>query len=106
MKTKNILKNIPKDLAEEVFETIFLKDGLKIERIISKGHSTPKEQWYDQDSNEWVILLEGEAILSFEDSEDVKLSTGDYINIPAHKKHRVSWTTPNKETIWLAIHYN
>lgn len=106
MKTKNILKNIPKDLAEEVFETIFLKDGLKIERIISKGHSTPKEQWYDQDSNEWVILLEGEAILSFEDSEDVKLSTGDYINIPAHKKHRVSWTTPNKETIWLAIHYD
>lgn len=106
MKTKNILKNIPKDLAEEVFETIFLKDGLKIERIISNGHTTPKEQWYDQDSNEWVILLEGEAILSFEDSEDVKLSTGDYINIPAHKKHRVSWTTPNKETIWLAIHYD
>jgi len=106
MKTKNILKNIPKDLAEEVFETIFLKDGLKIERIISKGHTTPTEQWYDQDSNEWVILLEGEAILSFEDSEDVKLSTGDYINIPAHKKHRVSWTTPNKETIWLAIHYD
>lgn len=106
MKTKNILKNIPKDLAEEVFETIFLKDGLKIERIISKGHTTPKEQWYDQDSNEWVILLEGEAILSFEDSEDVKLSTGDYINISAHKKHRVSWTTPDKETIWLAIHYD
>ncbi len=106
MKTKNIFKNIPKQLPNEVFEDIISKDGLKIERIISKGHITPKSQWYNQDFNEWVIVLEGEAILSFEDSKDVKLSAGDYINIPANTKHRVAWTTPNKETVWLAVNYN
>jgi len=105
MKTKNIFKNIPKQLPNEVFEDIISKDGLKIERIISKGHTTPKSQWYNQDFNEWVIVLDGEAILSFEDSKDVKLSAGDYINIPANTKHRVAWTTPNKETIWLAVNY-
>ena len=105
MKTKNIFKNIPKQLPQEVFENIVLQDNLKIERIVSKGHKTPKSQWYDQEDNEWVIVLTGEAILSFENSADVKLNSGDYINIPSHTKHKVAWTTPNRETIWLAIHY-
>jgi len=111
MKTKNIFENIPKQLSQEIFENIILQDGssgtigMKIERIISKGHSTPKSKWYNQEDNEWVIVLKGEAILSFKDSDDVKLESGDYINIPAHTKHRVSWTTPDQETIWLAIHY-
>lgn len=105
MKMKNIFKNIPKQLPDELFENIISKDSLQIERIISKGHTTPESQWYDQDTDEWVVVLKGEAILSFEDSNDVTLSTGDYINIPAHTKHRVSWTIPNQETVWLAIHY-
>ncbi|MCD6433077.1 MAG: cupin domain-containing protein [Sulfurimonas sp.] len=101
----NIFKNIPPTQKDEFFENIFSKDGLKIERIVSKGHISPEFGWYDQDSDEWVIVLEGEAILSFEDSDDMKLCSGDYINIPAHTKHKVSWTTPEKETIWLAVHY-
>ncbi len=107
MKTSNIFNNIPLQIKEELFEELLCRDSLKIERIVSAGHSSPEENgWYDQDSNEWVILLEGEAILSFENSEDVRLKSGDYINIPSHTKHKVSWTTPLTKTIWLAVHYS
>jgi len=105
MKNTNIYENIPKDIPSEIFEDIITKENLKIQRIISKGHVTPKSQWYNQTQDEWVLILKGEAILSFQTRDDVKLSLGDYFNIPAHTKHKVSWTTPNTETIWLAIHY-
>jgi len=101
----NIFNQIPKDLKDELFEDIVKTENLKVERIVSYGHTSPKSGWYEQDTNEWVIVLKGEAILSFEDSEATKLNAGDYINIPAFKKHKVSWTLPNTETIWLAIHY-
>jgi len=105
MKTTNIFNNVPKKLQEELFENILTKDSIKIQRIISKGHITPKDEWYNQDNDEWVIVLQGEAILSFKDSDDVRLKSGDYINILAHTKHRVSWTLPDEETIWLAVFY-
>ena len=101
----NIFESIPKELNEELFEDIIKKDGLKIERIVSFGHTTTEGEWYEQENDEWVILLKGEAILSFEDKDDVKLKAGDYLNISALKKHRVSWTKPNEESIWLAVHY-
>ena len=101
----NIFNEIPKDLKDELFEDIIKTENLKIERIVSYGHTSPKSGWYEQKENEWVIVLKGEAILSFENSDDVKLNSGDYINIPAFQKHKVSWTLPNAETIWLAIHY-
>jgi len=101
----NIFSEIPKDLQDELFEDIIKTDKLKIERIISYGHTSPKSGWYESQENEWVIVLKGEAILSFENSDDVRLNAGDYINIPALKKHKVSWTLPDTETIWLAIHY-
>ena len=102
----NIFKDIPPTQKDEFFENILSKGGLKIERIVSKGHISPEFGWYDQDSDEWVIVLEGEAVLSFEEGEDIRLKKGDFINIPAHTKHRVSWTTKSEETIWLAIHYD
>jgi len=105
MKTSNIFANIPSEIKEELFEDIISKDGLKIERIISKGHTTTEFEWYNQKSDEWVIVLKGEAILEFEDAPEVKLQEGDYLNIPALTKHRVSWTKPDVETIWLAIYY-
>lgn len=105
MDKSNIFTNIPKDIKDEIFEDIVSKSSFKIERIVSKGHTSPEKGWYDQKSDEWVIVLKGEAVLSFEDKEDVKLSTGDYINIPAHTKHKVSWSAPDIETIWLAVYY-
>ena len=101
----NIFKQIPSDLAEEVFETLVQSTDVKIERIISNGQRSPKSGWYDQDKHEWVIVLKGDAAISFKDGTVVDLKEGDYLNIPAHKKHRVVRTSSNPETIWLAINY-
>ncbi len=105
MKLKNIFESIPDNLDEEIFELLVQSENVKIERIISKGHTSPESGWYDQEQNEWVIVLKGEAIISFENGKEVNLKAGSHINIPAHKKHKVSWTDPKIETIWLAIHY-
>lgn len=101
----NIFDSIPKDLSFEVFEDIIGASTIRIERIISKGHSSPDIGWYDQNENEWVMIVDGKATLEFEDGSKRELSTGDYINIPAHVKHKVLWTDPNQITIWLAIFY-
>ena len=102
---KNIFDNIPSNIPEEIIEILIDSDQLKVERIISKGHVSPKDFWYDQDKNEFVVLLKGSAKLLFENDEQIILSAGDYIFIPAHKKHRVEWTDSETETIWLAIFY-
>jgi cupin 2 domain-containing protein len=82
-------------------------DRFKLERIISAGQATPPGEWYDQDDNEWVILLSGSAGLLFEDDEEVcVMRPGDYVHITAHRRHRVEWTDANQKTIWLALHYN
>ena len=52
------------------------------------------------------MVVEGKATLEFEDGSKRELSTGDYINIPAHVKHKVVQTDPNQITIWLAIFIN
>ncbi len=101
----NLFNRIPKNLENEIFEQLVKSDNVLIERIISKGHTSPKSGWYEQEQNEWVIVLKGEAILSFADESSIKLREGDYLNIEAYRKHKVEWTEPNTETIWLAIHY-
>jgi cupin 2 domain-containing protein len=101
----NIFENIPEQLPEELIECLFKRNNIKIERIISKGHITPKGQWYDQDEDEWVLLIQGQATLLYEkDRQTFHLNAGDYLLIPAHTRHRVEWTTPERETIWLAAH--
>ena len=103
---KNIFQDIPSDLTQEIFETLLQNKNIRIERIISYGQSSPPEGWYDQDEHEWILLLEGEALLAFEDKSEVHLHAGDYLNIPAHTKHKVAWTKEKTKTIWLAIFYN
>lgn len=101
---KNIFSNIPADLPEELFETLFQKSGITVERIISKGHHTPEHEWYDQAWDEWILLLQGQATLLIENNQRILLKPGDYLLIPAHARHQVSSTDSNIETIWLAIH--
>ena len=105
MKLDNILHQIPDQLEQELFENLLEIPGLRVERIVSKGHQSPASHWYDQDCNEWVMLVQGAAILSFENQPPVHLERGDFVNIPAHTRHRVEWTDPEQTTIWLAIHY-
>lgn len=106
MKKGNLFENIPDAIPEEIFEDIVKAEGVRIERIVSKGHSSPETGWYDQEENEWVLVLQGEAVLRFEDGDEtVRLSAGMHVNIPAHVKHQVEWTAPDRETIWLAVFY-
>ena len=103
---KSIFADIPQDLADEFFETILNTPHIRIERIVSRGHSSPTGFWYDQGENEWVLLLKGSATLRFEDQpENVTMKTGDFLNIEKHRRHRVEWTDPDQDTIWLAVHY-
>ena len=77
----------------EQFEQLVAGKNIQIERIISTGQTTPSGQWYDQTTDEWVILLQGEAELSYADDTRIKLKAGDYLLIPAHTKHRVEYTS-------------
>jgi cupin 2 domain-containing protein len=100
----NVFENIPPNLPDELFATLLDADGVRVERIVSHGHASPDGFWYDQDRHEWVMVLKGAARLRFED-EAIELRPGDCVNIPAHRKHRVEWTTPDEPTVWLAVHY-
>src|SRR5438876_3915148 len=101
----NLFADLPQRLPDELFSTLLEAASVRIERIVSGGHASPEGFWYDQDQHEWVIVLKGAARLRFEDGL-VEMKPGDCINIPAHKRHRVEWTTPDEPTIWLAVHYD
>ncbi len=105
MNIANIFQAIPDVLPEELMERLVDGEHVRVERIVSRGHRSPATGWYDQHQNEWVIVLQGGAVLSFEGQAPVRLGKGDYINIPAHRRHRVEWTDPESDTIWLAVHY-
>jgi len=94
------------DHDKELFETLFHANHCKIERIVSSGQVTPIGKWYDQDQDEWVILLQGCAIIEFSDKSQHQLATGDFLFIPAHLRHRVIYTSKEPACIWLAIHGN
>ena len=129
MKSENIFDGIPDELPEELFRELLGSEplgseplgneplgneplgnedtgGTRVERIVSRGQSSPQGFWYDGQTAEWVIVLRGSAGILFEgDAEPVELGPGSYLNIPAHRKHRVAWTDPHEVTVWLAIHY-
>ena len=107
MNTGNIYQEIPNELPEELSEILVAHKGIKIERVVSKGHSSNPDFWYDQDEHEWVMVLKGEARLRFEEGGHVlHMKEGTYVNIPAHARHRVEGTTEEEETIWLAVFYS
>ena len=106
MKLDNLFSPIPDSLTEEIFATLLTTDHFKLERIVSTGQTTPPGEWYDQDTNEWVILLRGRAGLLFEgEAGERVMHPGDYVHIPAHWRHRVEWTEAEQKTVWLALHY-
>ncbi|TLS69105.1 cupin domain-containing protein [Mariprofundus erugo] len=89
---------------QELIEILASHDGMRIERIVSHGQCSPDGFWYDQDEDEWVLLLSGAAAIAFACDESLQeLKPGDYLLIPAGKRHRVAWTSPQEATVWLAI---
>lgn len=103
---KNLFADLPRALIDERFDFLVDSGRVRLERIVSTGHVTSAGQWFDQDANEWVAVLRGRARLRFEDEpEPCVLGPGDYVLIPAHRRHRVEWTDPDEPTVWLALHY-
>ena len=102
----NLLEPLPVDLAAEVVDVLIQSRHVRIERIVSKGHTSPEEGWYDQEDHEWVLILRGRGEVTFEGGDVVRLVEGDHLNIPARTRHRVSWTDPDVETLWLAVFYH
>ena len=94
-------------LIAETFDQLLKGKQFRLERIVSGGQSTPEEQWYDQDQDEWVLLLKGEARLQFKnDNSEMILKPGDHVSIPAHCLHRVNQTSVTESTVWLALHFD
>ncbi len=100
----NIFDELPQELPKEIVQTLLQAADVRIERIISHGHASAEDFWYDQPQNEWVIVLKGVARLEFEDGM-VEMKAGSFINITAFTKHRVHWTTPDEPTVWLGVRY-
>lgn len=105
IKKSNIYNDLKIDNENEIFEKIFSNDDLLIERITSNGQTTPDDKWYDQDKNEWVLLLKGNAVIEYDNGSKTELSKGDYLYIPANQKHRVAFTSDTEQTVWLAVHF-
>ncbi len=107
----NLFADLPRSTAEgrpipEQFDELLRSPGVRIERIVSTGQCSPPDFWYDQNEGEWVLVLQGEARLRFEDEVEPRcLKAGDFVNIPAHRRHRVDWTSPDEPTVWLAVFY-
>ncbi len=103
----NIFSSLPEQAsAEEQFLTLLNTQGLRIERIVSSGQASPPGFWYEQDEAEWVLVLAGAARLRFADETfDRLLERGDFIHIACKRRHRVEWSDPAQNTVWLAIHY-
>ncbi|OYY73873.1 MAG: cupin [Gammaproteobacteria bacterium 28-57-27] len=105
----NFFHPLPDARQGECFDTLLTRQGCRIERIVSHGQASPPGFWYEQDWDEWVLLLAGEAVLEFEDALAgrywrMSLHVGDYVFIPRGQRHRVDFTLPDGVTIWLAVH--
>lgn len=107
MIVRNLLLDIPSDLPEESTDALATARGLRIERIVSRGHRSPDDFWYDQPETEWVLVLSGRARLQVENDDSLReLSAGDFLEIPPHRRHRVVWTDPDQNTVWLAVFHS
>ena len=100
----NLYQDLPTSLPAELVETLASNAMVRIERIVSTGHVSDEGFWYDQPEHEWVVVLQGAARVEFE-QETLDLTPGDYVLIPAHRRHRVAWTSPDEPTVWLAVFF-
>jgi cupin 2 domain-containing protein len=102
----NLLSDLPTTKGAETLEKILTGGNFRLERIISNGQCSPEGFWYDQDHDEWVLLLRGAARIRIEgEANDRVLQAGDHLLLRAHQRHRVEWTDPTQATIWLALHF-
>jgi len=102
----NLFDDLPRQADEELFTELLWRKGVRIERIVSTGQSTPVDKPYNQEYDEWVLLVSGSAGLWIEGEGERELRPGDYVLIPSHRSHRVTWTANGQPTVWLAVHFS
>ncbi len=96
----NLLTNIPSHLPTELIEVLVQTPNIRIERIVSQGQTSSEGYCYDQATDEWVLLVQGAARLRFEGEDRlVEMRPGDYLHIPAHRRHRVEWTRRSRRLL-------
>ena len=101
----DLFANLSDAAPEKRFDALVERPGLRIVRIVSTGQATPEGEWYDQDEDEWVVVLRGAAGVLIEgETAPRELQPGEYLFLPAHCRHRVTETSPHEPTVWLAIH--
>jgi len=100
---RNLFAEIPENLDEELVDELLRERSVRIERIVSRGQSSPPDFWYDQVEHEWIVVLTGKATLRIEGKPEMIVGPGDTLHLPAHTRHRVEWTDPQHHTIWLAV---
>ena len=101
----DLFANLPDAAPDEQFESLLKRPGVRILRIVSTGQATPDGEWYDQDGDEWVVVLRGRAgVIIDGEAEPRELGPGEYLFLPARCRHRVAWTSPEEATVWLAVH--
>jgi cupin 2 domain-containing protein len=102
----NIFTQLPDGQNDEELRDLLRTRAVRIERIVSTGQASPPGFWYDQELSEWVLLLTGAALLRFEgETEPRRLDAGSFVEIPAHVRHRVEWTSTSPPAVWLVVHY-
>jgi cupin 2 domain-containing protein len=101
----NLFGKLPAPGADESVDVLAASRHTRVERIVSHGHASPADGWYDQACDEFVVLLAGAAQIEYDDGSAVRLAPGDWLNIPAHRRHRVAWTDPACDSVWLAVHH-
>lgn len=101
---RNIFEDLDAGGDAERFDILLAEAGLTVERIVSRGQASPPGFWYDQPHGEWVIVLRGAAGLAVEGEPERRLGPGDFVFLPAHRRHRVAWTSAEEPTVWLAVH--
>jgi cupin 2 domain-containing protein len=102
----NLLEHLRRGAPAEALVALVEAGDVRIERIVSDGHATPAGEWYDQETDEWVMVVRGSAGLRFEEEPTARvLREGDWVHIPAHARHRVEWTDGREPTVWLAVHW-
>jgi cupin 2 domain-containing protein len=104
-RAQNLWADLPEAGPDEQLQTLARRGTTRVERIVSHGHASPPGFWYDQPQDEWVMVASGRAALELEgEAEPMLLGPGDFVHIPARRRHRVAWTAPDQPTVWLAVH--
>ena len=105
IRSGNLLADVPANLAEEQVVDLLSRPGVRVERIVSTGQSSPPGFWYDQPQDEWVCVIAGSAgVLIDGETAPRLLGAGDWLELPAHVRHRVESTDSDAPTVWLAVH--